>query len=83
MDLVLTKKDDLVALINEAITTALANFKPVELQQQDTLLTQSEAVELLHISEPTIIQWRKDGRVPYQKIGKRVYYSRKALLNLV
>ncbi len=43
---------------------------------EDELLNRSEVCELLRISDVTLWQWQKEGRIKCHKIGSRNYYKR-------
>jgi excisionase family DNA binding protein len=45
------------------------------------ILTQEKACNELGISRSTLTQWRKEGRVPYHRQGKRIFFDRVELLN--
>lgn len=48
--------------------------------QPEGLISQIEASKFLHISIPTIIDWRKNKNLPYYNFSGRFYYSKKELL---
>lgn len=50
-------------------------------QHQDELLTVQEAATFLTLSVPTIYGLISKGTIPYMKQSKRVYFSRKELIN--
>ena len=54
------------AAANQANTTTPANTKP---------LSQKELCSFLGISEPTIIRWKKKGKIPFMNIGSAVRYN--------
>ena len=86
-EMILISSDNLQSLLTNTIKAVLndftASFRQSPTQQQDELLTQQQAVKLLQISEATLIEWKKQKRIPYTKIGKRVFYSRQAIMNLI
>ncbi len=49
-------------------------------QQPEDLIPQIEAAKFLHVSIPTIIDWRKNKSLPYYNFSGRYYYSKKELL---
>ncbi|MEB4760183.1 helix-turn-helix domain-containing protein [Chryseobacterium indologenes] len=55
-------------------------FKKAEEQPED-LISQIEAAKFLHISIPTIIDWRKNKHLPFYNFSGRYYYSKKELLD--
>ncbi|MCD1118213.1 helix-turn-helix domain-containing protein [Chryseobacterium turcicum] len=50
------------------------------IEQPEDLISQTEASKFLHISLPTIIDWRKNKDLPYYNFSGRFYYSKKELL---
>ncbi|KMQ60781.1 hypothetical protein ACM40_13670 [Chryseobacterium sp. BLS98] len=51
-----------------------------EESQPEDLISQTEASKFLHVSIPTIIDWRKNKNLPYYNFSGRFYYSKKELL---
>ena len=46
-------------------------------------ITSGEVQELLGISKATLARWRKNGTLPYSKIGAKVFYNRIDLDKLI
>lgn len=67
----------------EIILSKASNFiipeKTVEDQPED-LISQTAASKFLHVSIPTIIDWRKNKNLPHYNFSGRFYYSKKELL---
>lgn len=79
MELVLTSKNDLKALLSESVHGAIQDA----LQQLQSpgdhakeWLTNEEAIDYLGLSRPTLQRYRNDGKLPYSRVGSRVYYRR-------
>ncbi|QQQ29876.1 helix-turn-helix domain-containing protein [Chryseobacterium indoltheticum] len=51
-----------------------------EESQPEDLISQTEASKFLHVSIPTIIEWRKNKNLPHYNFSGRFYYSKKELL---
>lgn len=51
---------------------------PVE---QDELITFQEALQFLKIQANALHRWKREGLVPYSKIGTRVYFKKADLEN--
>ena len=49
-------------------------------EQPEDLISQIEATKFLHISVPTIIEWRKNKNLPHYNFNGRYFYSKKELL---
>ncbi|MCT4223352.1 helix-turn-helix domain-containing protein [Elizabethkingia anophelis] len=67
----------------EIILSKATNFSLPQKQSQeqpDDLISQIEASRYLHVSIPTIIDWRKNKNLPYYNFSGRFYYSKKELL---
>lgn len=78
-NIIVTTSDELRGLIGEAVRSALAEAIP---QQQSTLpepeeklINEHELRAMLGLSHPTIIRLRKQGLLPYLRLGKRIMYS--------
>jgi len=75
-------KNDLekaVEIILNKAQSFIAPSKNEESQPED-LISQTEASKFLHVSIPTIIDWRKNKNLPYYNFSGRFYYSKKELL---
>ena len=57
--------------------------QPQATEQQDQLLTIQQAGELLNLSVPTIYGLVSRSEIPHSKPGKRLYFSKKELLEWV
>ena len=43
-------------------------------------ITTKEICNFLGITEPTIIRWRKKGKIPFLQVGSRILYQKSAVL---
>lgn len=63
--------------VHVAVVDALAQFggaqKPTESKKW---LTNDEVIQYLGLSVPTLARYRRDGKLPYSRVGGRVYYKR-------
>lgn len=76
-------KNDLEKAV-EIILSKATNFiipKDQSKDQPDDLISQIEASKFLHVSIPTIIEWRKNKNLPHYDFNGRFYYSKKELLD--
>ncbi len=79
-------KEDLV----RAVRLVMNEIRQTELidtiiPEGDEKLSQKVASKFLGISVPTIIDWRKSGKIPrdaYMRIGRPVFYSKKKLIEI-
>jgi predicted DNA-binding transcriptional regulator AlpA len=67
-------QDKLKDLIREAIREELSYKKDKE------LLNFKETCEFLGISPSALNKWKSENRIPYKKLGKRVFFNRQELL---
>jgi excisionase family DNA binding protein len=76
------QKEDLLS----AVRTVLSELKRSGINPDTShpeisdRLSQKEAAELIGISQPTILAWKKKKLIPYYQIGHKVFYSRKELI---
>ncbi len=79
-NIIVTTSDELRGLIGEAVRLALAEalpHQPSALPEQDEkLLNEHELRAMLGLSYPTVIRLRKQGLLPYLRLGKRIMYNR-------
>lgn len=45
-------------------------------QQTAKLLTKKEMADELDISLVSLTEWMKQGRIPYRRMGKRIYFNK-------
>lgn len=77
-------KRDLENFKQELIAELKLLFNPVACKENKRdWLTDAEARKLLSISRTKLYQLRKDGELPYSKIGGRVYYNLEDINNLL
>lgn len=77
-NLVLISQEDLKEIVKEAVTAAFEAEK--QGNPETDILTSREAEALLKVSKPTLIEWRKNGLVPYHRTGSRLYFKKSELL---
>lgn len=74
-------KGDLEKAVEIILRKATEFTVPTKAEQQpEDLIPQIEAAKFLHVSIPTIIDWRKNKSLPYYNFSGRYYYSKKELL---
>ena len=74
-------KGDLEKAVEIILKKATEFTIPAKAEQQpEDLIPQIEAAKFLHVSIPTIIDWRKNKNLPYYNFSGRYYYSKKELL---
>jgi excisionase family DNA binding protein len=58
---------------------ALIQSTPISSRVEDIIVTK-DVCELFKISRPTVNEWMKSGKLPYRRIGRRVYFVRQEVL---
>lgn len=80
--------EDLSQLISNCISEQLKQSKEPKLHEvnksESDFLTREEVKDILKVSYPTLWKYNKDGTLKIKlKLGRRVYYSREELFNLI
>ena len=75
--------DSFLEKINEKQDQIIDLLKSTEYQNQNEFLTEKAARELLQKKTTWFWQMRKDGLLPFRKIGKSIYYSKKEINQLL
>ena len=70
--------DALRKLLEEVLSDLKLN--PQTSTAEDSLITTDEACRLLSISKTTLCEWKKNGQIPYVKLGKRIYFEKAKLI---
>lgn len=75
-------KSDLEKAVEIILRKAKEFRLPMEssAEKPEDLISQNEAAKFLHISMPTIIDWRKYKDLPHYNFNGRFFYSKKELL---
>jgi len=83
MELIITSKSDLRDLIEASVRDAIISSTEVQEKGGDRpkpWMTNREAQVFYGLSKSTLQRYRNSGRLPYSKIGGRVYYRRSDIL---
>jgi len=75
----------LQSLIRETITEIL-NTQMSRIQSEpenETLLKIGDVAELFKVSKLTIHNWKKDGRIPFRQIGRRIFYDKSEVMKSI
>ncbi|WP_295652251.1 helix-turn-helix domain-containing protein [uncultured Mucilaginibacter sp.] len=73
-------------LIDSSIRLAFEKLNTTSLSQQgknEQPVSTKELCSFLDITEPTLIRWRKKGKIPFLKIGSRILYQKSAVLTAI
>jgi excisionase family DNA binding protein len=63
----------------DSIDQRLGN-NPGSVNTPEKPITTKELCEYLNITEPTVIRWKKKGKIPYFRIGSAIRYNLKDVL---
>ncbi len=58
---------------------SIANIR-IHSNEVEQPMTEIEAVKWLQVSRTTLQSWRREGKIPFQVLGGRIYYLRSELL---
>lgn len=75
--------DSFLEKLNEKQDQIIDLLKSTEHENQNEFLTEKAAMELLQKKTTWFWQMRKDGLLPFRKIGKSIYYSKKEINQLL
>jgi hypothetical protein len=75
MDEILLSVKQYKALLErlDAINNDVTSMR-IKSNNDETYLDNYDLIRLLQVSNRTIQRWRKSGKLPYSKIGKKLYY---------
>ncbi|HRN95183.1 MAG TPA: helix-turn-helix domain-containing protein [Chitinophagales bacterium] len=74
--------DELETRLVSRLKTELNLSTPAPTNQQDEFLTVKEVARLLGVSLVTIHQWKKDGKLKFQRFGTRIRFRKSDILNV-
>ena len=63
---------DIEAVVRKVLDDRLNDLIPQRKEDTPLYLTRDEAAKMLRITLPTLNDWTKLGRIPVQRIGRRV-----------
>ncbi len=70
-------KDLIINCVSEAFNEqSKLNSK----QEEETLLTVAELSKYLGVSKVTIHTWKREGKLPFYTMGRRVYFKKSEIL---
>ena len=75
--------DSFLEKLNEKQDQIIDLLKSSDKLSKNEFLTEKEARELLQKKTTWFWQMRKDGLLPFRKIGKSIYYSKKEINQLL
>lgn len=68
-------------LCDEIVSAILAKMPVAQFTEPDRKLTRAEAAKALHVTEVTIDEYRRNGLLPFQKLGARVFFKHSDIVN--
>ena len=68
-------------MLIEAINSAVKKINTAKEKNEQELITDDEMQRRLGVSRTTLYNWRKDGTIPYLRIGKKLFYRWKEIIN--
>lgn len=75
--------EELKRIVKEAVKEALhEQSEMLHNPNNEELLTQKQAAELLQVTTATIIRWQRIGELPVTRVGRSVRYRKSDLLGL-
>ena len=66
---------DIEAVVRKVLDDRLNDLIPQRKEDTPLYLTRDEAAKMLRITLPTLNDWTKLGRIPVQRIGRRVLFA--------
>ena len=75
--------DDLRNIIQNAVAIEMKknNSSILTANKQDELINGQQVMDLLNISYTTLYLWKQQGKLPFHRIGRRVYFKRDEVIN--
>jgi excisionase family DNA binding protein len=70
-------------VVRDVLKTELSNLQEQTAPEKEVLLKTNEVADLLKVSPLTVKLWKRDGKIPYRKIGRLVFYDKTDVLNSV
>lgn len=78
-ELIVTTREELTAIVRQAVRCELGEAQPVTFCEDDCLTTE-QAAQVLQQSQNTLRQWRSQGKGPaFERRGRTVRYPKSAL----
>ena len=70
-------------ILIDIIQKAVKKLNDKEAEQSKEFIGDIELRERLGISRTTLYNWRKDGIIPYKRIGNKLFYPWKAIKKIM
>jgi len=79
--LVTLKVEDLKILIRESVEEIISKNLPRKIE--DKLLCRKDVARLLSVSLVTVSTWMKSEKLPYHRIGSRIFFKESEVMGLL
>ncbi len=67
-------REELQSLIGDAVRSEFSKKREKE------ILSGKEVCDLLHIHPSTLSSWKRENKIPYKRIGKRIFFEKAEVL---
>ena len=74
-------KQDLFDVLNEWEASKKSEQKKDIKEPDEVYLSQSETAKFLRMSMPTIISWKKSGKIPFYQRGRKILFKKSEVLD--
>lgn len=72
---IITTEEAMQDVFNTAFAKALENYEPKDSKPQPFIVTGEVLCQRFNITIPTLIRWRKKGKIPFMQIGSAIRYD--------
>lgn len=76
-EVIVVELKQLKQFIKETISECLAQHRHETLEEYIKI---EEVCELLQVTRPTVHLWKKEGKLPFYKIGNRLFFKKSEVL---
>lgn len=66
--------------LQETIKIAVAEVLQNDRKKEKDLINADQLIDWLGISLSTLNVWKRDNKIPYKRLGKRIFFSRSEVL---
>ena len=67
--------------VRESFNNELREFIKGSVREEEPLLQIEDACQLLKVSKVTIHKWKKQNKIRYYRIGRKIYFKRSELIS--
>lgn len=80
-NLIITTADELTAIIKSILTEFQTAPTEKPTADTETLLKPKDVCNMLNISNGTLFAWKKLGKIPFRRLGRRIFFVQSDVLN--